>query len=327
MKTEFQCENCGAGDWDTLGKATYRKADAERHGEYVKKRLKVLFEVWFPGKDEVELSSLACENCGFVCYSPRPDETDIDAKYLALSELGQDYGKEEASENAKKRAARMFRKLSRWLPNSAGDVLDFGGGDGRLMADFSAAGHRCYLVDYNEEPSDLVQKIGNTLDSVAEDQRFDFIVANHVIEHVAEPKSVVSSLAGLLREGGRIFVEVPMEICGEAPLHSEPVTHVNFFVEGSMRRLIEESGLIPLESRLTTYLHPSGRLLPVIQVVAEKRDGQSVSDSNKSSGRREVAAWLSPTLFDKVKREWCLRENFPAKLAYWLRSKLRLRSA
>jgi hypothetical protein len=40
---------------------------------YVQKRFRVLFEMWCPGAESVELTSMLCETCGFVCYTPRLD--------------------------------------------------------------------------------------------------------------------------------------------------------------------------------------------------------------------------------------------------------------
>jgi hypothetical protein len=57
---------------------------------YVKKRYRVLFEVWFPSRQAVKITSQLCSACGFVLYTPRPEATDLDAKYRFLGALEPD---------------------------------------------------------------------------------------------------------------------------------------------------------------------------------------------------------------------------------------------
>lgn len=311
MKTSFSCEVCGGDDWHVLGKRTYGQEDLVQASIYERKRFLVLFETWFPGRDEVELASLGCCNCGFVCYSPRPDSADIDAKYRKLAELGQDYGKTEQPEIATRRSETITRVVRRYLAKATGDVLDYGGGDGRLMQSFQTSGFECYLLDYNEHPLPTVTKIGNTLGDLEPQRKFHAIIANHVIEHVAEPGKVLANLAKHLHLGGVLFVEVPMEIWRKAPLQSEPVTHINFFVPGSMRRALEEAGLLVRYCELTTYLHPTGRLLPAVRAVAIKAPSPP---SPKSSGWKEVESFLNPRFPTRLHRNWKLREKWAERL-------------
>jgi hypothetical protein len=45
------------------------------------------FEVWFPGETEISVTTVLCDECGFVTYLPRSDEAAIDAKYRLLTSL------------------------------------------------------------------------------------------------------------------------------------------------------------------------------------------------------------------------------------------------
>ena len=49
-----------------------------------------------------------------------------------------------------------------------------------------------------------------------------------------------------------------MEIWRKPPLQPEPVTHINFFVPGSVRHCMHRAGLVVDYSRLSAYLHPLG---------------------------------------------------------------------
>jgi hypothetical protein len=82
------CPICTSCVWRTLGARRYAQSDVERLSDYEKARYRVLFEVWFPGKEAVTLTSKSCEDCGFVTYTPRPTTEDVDRKYHFLADLG-----------------------------------------------------------------------------------------------------------------------------------------------------------------------------------------------------------------------------------------------
>src|SRR5262249_47690292 len=136
-----------------------------------------------------------------------------------------------------RRSAKLFRFLQGRLPNDRfAQILDFGGGDGRLMREFFKRGHDCYLVDYREDTLPGVRRIGSTEADIPLNAKFDLIVCSQVVEHLANPKRVLSCLAEHLDTRGHLYIEVPLEVWRHAPLHEEPVTHVNFFTASSLQR-------------------------------------------------------------------------------------------
>jgi SAM-dependent methyltransferase len=214
----------------------------------------------------------------------------------------------------RRRAQRLFKNVRRWLPDHTVDVLDFGGGDGRLMQPFLDRGHRCFLIDYNQQPFAGVQKLGDTIEDLAVGHLFDLIVCNHVIEHVAEPTVLLRRLATHIRPDHHLFIEVPMEIWRKPPVQSEPVTHINFFVPGSLRHCMQRAGLMVNYSRLGAYLNQSGQVFPAIHAVG-RRCNVAVS-RHCNSGWNELAAFLQPSFLTRVRRVWATRENLPAMVAY-----------
>lgn len=304
MKSEFLCEVCGHSDYRVVGTREYIRPITASSSSYRQKRLRVLFEVWFPGAETVRFNACMCGRCGFVSYVPRVESRDIEAKYRALEELGQDYGTEESEAVAAKRGEVIYSAVRRVTRNRlALRVLDYGGGDGRLMGSFVANGHDAYLVDYNVRPVRGVTKLGDNINDLRPNDTFDVIVANHVLEHVAQPTSLLRRLASHLRDSGCLFVEVPMEIWARAPLPDEPVTHVNFFVEGSLKRALEESGLGVLSSRLTRSLHPTGRFKLAVRALAQRTADQSAS---RTTGRSETQRYLQPSSFLRFRRRMLL---------------------
>jgi hypothetical protein len=88
MQPSPPCPVCGGNRWQTLGKRTWRLG--ESNDPIIQKRLRVLFEVWFPGSQEFTASSELCRDCGSVIYAPRPTAEDLNAKYRFLTTLGPD---------------------------------------------------------------------------------------------------------------------------------------------------------------------------------------------------------------------------------------------
>lgn len=288
--------------WKHIGSRAYRTSDTAHLNDYTCARYRVLFELWFPGDTEVTLTSMLYQRCGFVTYTPRPEAADIDAKYRFLGAIdapGDSPNPEGPIE--RRRARQLFQRLSRRAPISGSThVLDFGGGDGRLIHELAARGADCHLVDYNEKAVPWVRHLGATERDLAPSEHFDLIVCSYVIEHVADPVGVLRALSGHLAAEGTIYVEVPMEIWGRARLPEEPVTHVSFFTPLSLARCLHEAGIGIDSCRLTGYLHPSGRTL--LAVAAFGRAGRISPAPTSTTAAAEVQGFLRPGWRERLRR-------------------------
>lgn len=310
MVERFPCAICGEESWTEIGKRRYAASDKNDVDAYTRKRLEVLFHVWLEDVETITLSSLACRACGFVCYSPRPTPDDVRNKYRWIEARGQDYGVGEEEWVVEDRARRLVNAVRVSSSGRPMNILDFGGGDGRLMGLFLKEGHRVWLVDYNRAPIPGVRKLADTIEGMGDDHPlFDLIICNHVIEHVARPGAVIVELAQRLAPEGRLFIEVPLEIWRRAPLPTEPVTHVNFFVRGSLERLLAMAGLRTMGSRLAPSRHPSGAILPAVRALGRKARPGERAASQVASGYAEVQSYLHPRLPTRLKRCWLLRAN------------------
>lgn len=221
---------------------------------YHKLRREVLFNVWFKQNDEVQLDSISCGVCGFVCYSPRPDDVDIANKYEYLNQYqpnvdGQTAQDHYAKSLDSKRAARIYYKCSEYISGEQVDVLDYGGGNGKLMNPFLENKHRCYLIDYNKNTLPGILKIGNDINSCQANMKFDVIICSHVLEHVSEIAKLVNKLKDLLNPEGIIYAEVPQEILAGLRIDADPVTHINYFTENSFANLFLANGFEILEKK------------------------------------------------------------------------------
>jgi len=251
-------------------------------------RRKVLFEVWFPTAETTTLTSVHCTACGFMAYSPRPTEQEVSAKYAYLKQVEPDVGGQAGYDSRALRSdlMRAGRVRDRCMPylSSGGAlrVLDYGGGNGKLLEPFVAGGHSCYLIDYNDNPVSGVTKIcddvgGFTRDAFTGDEAFDLIICSHVLEHVSDLTSLVNFFRRHLDPSGVLYAEVPQEIWAGVRLEADPVTHVNFFTRNSLARLSLINGFEILESRqeVATYGAAALEVLWILARPAERGGGAS----------------------------------------------------
>ena len=123
--------------------------------------------------------------------------------------------------------------LERLAPESEG--LDFGCGPGpALAAMLRESGHRVVLHDlyYHPNPEALTQ-------------RWDFITATEVVEHLAQPLLVLDQLWSCLKSGGWLGIMTKRVKNQDAFTHwhykSDP-THISFFSAESFTWLAERWG-------------------------------------------------------------------------------------
>jgi SAM-dependent methyltransferase len=268
----------------------------------------------------VVLRTLLCRECGFVTVSPRPSEEDIDAKYRFLQREEGDIGGQAHSGKAKRlderRAERIYRSVVRHTGTKALQVLDFGGGNGKLLVSFQRRGHTCHLVDYSLEPLPGVEKIGDTLEDLPDGAAYDLILCSHVIEHLGDPRKTVRKLAACLQQGGILYGEVPIDVWGGVDIRYDPVTHVNFFTPHSFELLFETIGLGVLESREIGGTYSGGRVHASVVLARKGRQGL---EGRSPRGADQALRFLHPTIWMRVQRAWRLR-RVPGitRIRHWL---------
>lgn len=139
------------------------------------------------------------------------------------------------------------------LDPPVGAVIDVGCGEGSVLAalDGRLAAERFVGYDLSAPAVEAAQKRefvtpaefhvfdGATIPCA--DGAFDAAILSHVVEHVAEPRSLLQESARVAR---RVVVEVPLELhLRTANFEWDDTGHINVFNRRSIRYLIESSGL------------------------------------------------------------------------------------
>jgi SAM-dependent methyltransferase len=252
-----------------------------------------------------------CGSCGFVTYSPRPEESDIASKYHYLKQIEPDIGGQTGHSEYDKRldyerAARVYSRTTKYFKEEKLNILDYGGGNGKLMLPYLEAGHNCHIVDYSDNQIAGVMKVGNDVHDIVADKPFDTIVLSHVLEHVSNPVELLFTLREHLAPEGLIYAEVPHQIWAGIRIDPDPVTHTNFFTLNSFRTLFNMTGFHVLadEEAVSNY---RSIVFEALWIVARAEDGlekrisradteEFIFPSRAYSLRRILHTFIVPTL-------------------------------
>lgn len=137
-------------------------------------------------------------------------------------------------------------------------VLDFGSGDGTFLQYLRSKDIDAWGVDQNLDAlksESLRTFVKNDVSEFTEEQ-FDYIHANHVMEHVSNPIYVLKALRKYIKPSGLILIEVPNELeslttllkklLGKKSISATSLyEHQHFFSPTSLRYALISAGFVP----------------------------------------------------------------------------------
>lgn len=152
-----------------------------------------------------------------------------------------------------RRAAYDREGFPDWTPS--GRALDLGCGNGAFLDRIRRHGWDVVGVDISEaaalvahEQVGIEVHVGALEDAPLENESFDFVHMSHVIEHLPRPCSTLTRVAGLLRPGGRLYVETPnidslgFRWTGAHWFPLETPRHLWLFSPSTLQRALQASG-------------------------------------------------------------------------------------
>ena len=157
--------------------------------------------------------------------------------------------------NSLLRSAGMIEELL-YVPPAARDikVLDFGMGWGHWAIAARALGYDVVGAELSARRKSFAAAHGiQSIDPMeAENERFDFINLDQVLEHVPEPRETVRQLAQILKPSGIIKISVPSGELVARQIASgwtirknelHPLEHINAFTDRSLDTLCASLGV------------------------------------------------------------------------------------
>lgn len=193
-----------------------------------------------------------CRGCGLVYVNPR-------LKFEALEEM---YNNNEISsidyylqnrKNDEKTFDIRLKAIEKY--KKPGKLLDVGAGIGVLLNQAKKRGWDPYGIDIKRDSINFAKNQYSvnvdvaTLESAGfENNFFDAIVMNDLIEHVPNPITTLKIANKLLKSDGLIFLSTPnieslmAKIFGTRWLHLKPNEHIYYFSPTTMNLILEEAG-------------------------------------------------------------------------------------
>ena len=167
---------------------------------------------------------------------------------------------------------------------ASGELLEIGCGEGFFLRAASDAGYDVQGLEFSDfglrsQHPELLDKVrfGDAFQGldvlIAEGAAADICVMEHVLEHVADPESLLARLPRLLRPGGVVAITVPNDF---SPVQAEaralglierdfwvsPPQHLNYFNADNLPRLLERLGFEVLDGfssfPIDWFLHHPG---------------------------------------------------------------------
>lgn len=162
-----------------------------------------------------------------------------------------------------------LRWMRRW--STSGELFEIGAAAGWFLAEAARSGYRVRGVEPSPQLSDHARRVAgrDIATGYAEDTApvasADVACLWHVLEHSAQPLTLVRAAAAQVRPGGLVFVEVPniaspaAQRMGARWSMLEAGFHLVHFTPSALREALERAGLVVLSIESVSaaiYLRP-----------------------------------------------------------------------
>jgi SAM-dependent methyltransferase len=194
----------------------------------------------------------------------------------------------------------------RYLPRTAGRILDIGAGSGEWLERVRGCGWEVAAVETDPIACERIASRGIVVRESAEDlflsvDNFDVVTLNHSIEHVHDPHELLGAAFRLLNPGGQLFVETPNADAlahrrfGADWISLDPPRHLVLFNRKSLRDAVRSAGFKRIRYRNRPT--PLAEIYGESQRIAAGLDPLIAGDSQKPVALQlmKLRAFLQPS--------------------------------
>jgi 2-polyprenyl-3-methyl-5-hydroxy-6-metoxy-1,4-benzoquinol methylase len=212
-----------------------------------------------------------CENCETVSaldYA-NPSEVYVDGYMFGeAGPFGLDVRDPLFQQYLIRVADRRIRMIERAAGVRGGALLDVGSGTGEVLLAATRRGWWAEGVEPERTAAAMARDrglrvtIGKLEDSGLPERSFDVVSAFHVLEHIADSRSFLGTMARWARPGGFVAIEVPnfasvqRRRLGEQWSGLRPREHLVHFTPSTLKRTFRAAGLEPVLVRSPAYIGP-----------------------------------------------------------------------
>lgn len=249
-----ECPNCGGSNVKRVVSLTANEI-VQRNWSYKSNCLDILE---LEGDSEFEISR--CIYCKFL-YAPKlPSREFLARLYDQVICLDSVAGLSQSRMDS----SRRFKYLST-LVNLIGEstkvrrILDYGAGFGQSASALSSQGFDMVVFEGSEKRvSDLVaqsRKVASCHEEIKELGPYSAVICDNVLEHVPDPRSLVTYFRELLCSNGVLFLSVPsyenyalQKIVESKHMSLNPWEHLNYFDLSHLDYMLSTSGFVAIQS-------------------------------------------------------------------------------
>ena len=238
-------------------------------------RLKNFLDLFYKGKADVEQLAdfnyevVKCQSCHFIYQSQVLNDEGMAALY------GEWVDSETSLKKKQSAKAKLFKqyagqiemigRLFKQKPHAI-NVLEFGMGWGYWSRMAKAFGYQVSGLELSPERVTHAQSMGLTvIEDIPSHEKYHFIYANQVFEHLEEPLRVLKTLREHLNDNGVIYLRVPDGKGIEQTLTKSgwseeldaihPLEHINCFTRETLITLGKKAGLRVLSPPLRLHFN------------------------------------------------------------------------
>lgn len=204
---------------------------------------------------KINISS--CDNCNYIFQNPRLNDLDLNTFYkLVYRPFKSKKSYSKMFQREKRRGEYIYKYISSFIKKEKKiNILEYGCGSGGII-DTLRNKFNCDVTGLDLDIKAVEFGCQNKLRLVADDldsiknNKYDLIIASHVLEHLTRPKEMLEKLIKLLSDNGLIYIEVPGM---ENPKvinsnYSIQPGHLNYFKLDVIMKICNEINLISLKS-------------------------------------------------------------------------------
>jgi len=206
-----------------------------------------------------EFKVVRCAACGVHYLYPRLTEAAMQSAYRRGDYFaGGEWGYADTSYAAQERALRAtFKRLMRNLHKhqlTGGDLLEIGCGYGYLLEEARGFFRSRTGIEMSHDAAAIASKRADRiyeggLQQLPSGEKFDCIIATHVIEHVYDPLTFLGDIARHARVGGKIALATPdmnsvlRKMMGRRWPSFKIPEHILYFDAKTLSALMKKAGL------------------------------------------------------------------------------------
>ena len=206
-----------------------------------------------------------CKGCGHIQLDLKEINNSI--KNINDDFFSYKYKPGLIEENNKKKLFYFTKRVKNRINIENGKVLDVGPGSGFLIDYFLERNHQYYFIEsIREFSAKLISKGGiSACDDIyifekKLENKFDFIVLRHVIEHLEKPLDALNNLRKYLKEDGLLYMALPNAL--KINKISKGIrtsflrdAHISYFTEMNIMHLIKKAGLKIIDKEVDGELY------------------------------------------------------------------------